>query len=617
MAAVKWKRRGVVALTVLGVAGAATAVASGATGQLTDVSSPTGAAAFAGDGGPVSSATFSSPQFLSRAPDGAVIIDDWADEVVRRVDPVTGAITTIAGKPGVASSSPTAANGDGGLATNATLNRPSGISFLADGTMLIADADNNRIRAVDPVTKRIRTVAGDGTEGDSGDGGAAVNAELDTPFDVQVLPNGKDFLIADSGNNRIRRVNTSSGKIYAFAGTGTSGEHDSANPFAATFSFPQSLSTVDGTTWFVADRFGPTVRAIGANGVTTVAGQAGQNGTPTSVGDGGPATQATLDLPLVVTALKDGGFLIADAQHFRIRRVAADGTISTIAGTGVAGYDGDGPLSTGRINEPVGLLPEADGSLLFVDWRGSNGAAMRLRRAGVDLNPVTPVTTGTSGSSTTTTPGSGTTGAGGGSALAPAAPPKAGHSVELDKSGSGKVLVTLPGSTQPIPLEQAASVPVGSVIDATAGKVKLTSARNRTNKAQTGTFWGGRFKVGQRRSTHYMTELRLQGGSFASCPSSAPAPTGASSRLAVAAKAKSKRKRSVRKLWGKDHGGRFQTHGRDSVATVRGTHWLTQDRCDGTVTTVASGVVAVKDRVGGKVVVLHKGQSHLARHRKG
>jgi hypothetical protein len=261
----------------------------------------------------------------------------------------------------------------------------------------------------------------------------------------------------------------------------------------------------------------------------------------------------------------------------------------------------------------VGLLPEADGALLFVDWRWDNGKAMRLRRAGLNPAATTPVTTGPVTSGPGSTAGTGTGTAGGG--LAPAAPPVPGESVELDKAGKGTVLVRLPGADEAIPLQQASSVPVGSVVDASRGTVKLTSARNKTGKRQTGTFWSGRFKIGQRKKNGYMTELHLQGGSFASCPTADPTPTGAVSRLAVAAKAKSTRKHKVRSLWGKDHGGRFETHGRDSVATVRGTQWLTTDRCDGTVTRVKAGVVAVKDRGRAKPVLVRKNHSHLARHR--
>ena len=201
-----------------------------------------------------------------------------------------------------------------------------------------------------------------------------------------MLPDGKDFVIADAGDNRLRRVNTSSGKIETIAGTGATGEHDATDPLAATFSFPQAVSTLDGTTFFVADRTGPTVRRLDASGVTTVAGRAGVTGTATAPGDGGPATAATLDLPLEVVALSDGGVLISDAQHYRIRRVLPDGTITTVAGTGVAGYDGDGEVSTGRIGEPVGLLETATGSLVFTDWWNAGGPArMRVRQAALGL----------------------------------------------------------------------------------------------------------------------------------------------------------------------------------------------------------------------------------------
>jgi hypothetical protein len=141
------------------------------------------------------------------------------------------------------------------------------------------------------------------------------------------------------------------------------------------------------------------------------------------------------------------------------------------------------------------------------------------------------------------------------------------------------------------------------VIDTTHGTVALTTARG-AGVSQTATFHGGAFQVRQSRSGNGMTDLVLRGGSFASCPRT----SARSSRLAVASKA-----RKVRKLWSKDHNGRFRTYGRSSVATVRGTSWYTEDRCDGTLTRVTSGKVLVRNRRTGKSKLVTKGHSFLAR----
>jgi hypothetical protein len=174
----------------------------------------------------------------------------------------------------------------------------------------------------------------------------------------------------------------------------------------------------------------------------------------------------------------------------------------------------------------------------------------------------------------------------------------AGTSVTADVT-SGTVTVKVPGTDTYVPLDQAASMPVGSVIDARAGAVALQAALPGVG-AETGTFSGSRFVVHQDTHRH-LTELRLTGGDFGKC---------ADRTLAAAGKRK---KTVIRGLWGADHGGHFRTHGHNSVATVRGTQWLTEDRCDGTLTKVTEGAVSVYDRRAHRTVVVTAGHSYLAR----
>jgi hypothetical protein len=150
-------------------------------------------------------------------------------------------------------------------------------------------------------------------------------------------------------------------------------------------------------------------------------------------------------------------------------------------------------------------------------------------------------------------------------------------------------------------LEKGRSIPVGSLVDTRRGSVRLTTATDSEGHTQTGVFSGGTFSIAQGRGG--TTDLFLRGGSFARC-----------GRLlkAVASTADRKR-RPVRSLWGRDRSGQFRTHGRDSVATVRGTTWLTRDRCDGTLTVVRSGAVSVRDRRTHRTVVVRAGGRHLAR----
>jgi hypothetical protein len=173
--------------------------------------------------------------------------------------------------------------------------------------------------------------------------------------------------------------------------------------------------------------------------------------------------------------------------------------------------------------------------------------------------------------------------------------PVLGRSVAVGPR-DGKVRVLKPHGRKFEPLAAGSNVPSGSVVDATDGTVALTSALDRHGKTQTGEFTGGRFLV--RQSKGGMVDIYLR-GSLGSC------------RARTASIA---RKRG-RALWGRDHHGRFRTHGATSVATVRGTHWLTQDTCAGTVTKVTSGVVSVRDQVRHRTVTVRAGDSYLARRK--
>ena len=174
-------------------------------------------------------------------------------------------------------------------------------------------------------------------------------------------------------------------------------------------------------------------------------------------------------------------------------------------------------------------------------------------------------------------------------------------------AATGSVLVRLPGSGRYVPLSEAASVPVGSTIDATNGHVLLTSVRDSSGTAQTGEFWGGVFVVRQGRGKAPYTELVLTGGSFAACPKRSP------ERLVARAAGSGKMRGVVRRLWGKDKAGRFQTRGKRAAAAVRGTEWLVEDRCDGTMTRVREGAVLVRDLRTGKKKLVKAGGKHLVR----
>ena len=189
--------------------------------------------------------------------------------------------------------------------------------------------------------------------------------------------------------------------------------------------------------------------------------------------------------------------------------------------------------------------------------------------------------------------------------------PVPGKSVNL-RHVSGTVRVELPGHHRFARLSAQSAVPVGSIVDVTQGGVVLTSKVSRSGPSKSGLFRGGRFVITQATGSHSTTNLRLVGGSFAACSSSGAA---ADQPLAGIARRRPTRHHVVRQLWGSDSGGSFVTIGNTASAAVRGTIWLTQDRCDGTLVRVLRGAVLVHDDVRGRNVLIHRGQSYLARAR--
>ena len=183
--------------------------------------------------------------------------------------------------------------------------------------------------------------------------------------------------------------------------------------------------------------------------------------------------------------------------------------------------------------------------------------------------------------------------------MPPATRPVFGRSATISTL-SGTVNVKLPGTDTYIPLGRASTVPVGTTIDASGGTVRLTNVRDRSGKLQTATFWGGAFVVHQARTKQTATIIALS------------APICAKARQVASISTKAPR---ALHLWAHDTHGRFVTRGHSAVATVRGTTWFTQESCAGTLVKVSRGVVSVRDLVRHRTVVIHAGQSYLARLR--
>jgi hypothetical protein len=371
----------------LAVPGAAPA----ATGFITTIAG-NGTTGFTGDGGLATGAGLYDPLGVTPTPDGGYLIADQAHDAIRRIS-ADGIITTIAGN-GTAGYS-----GDGGPALDAEMNAPSSAAELTNGSIVIADSNNNVIRRVSP-DGTMSTVAGTGAASFSGDGGPATQGTLAFPTQVAATSDG-GYLINDDDNDSIRKV-SAAGVITTVVGSGHAGySGDGGPPGAATLWKNSSFAIAPDGAMYIADTYNDVIREVTADGsaITTVAG----TGTAGFGGDGGAARNAMLNWPSGVVALGDGGFAITDRLNNRIRRVAADGTISTIAGDGTAGYTGDGgPASSAELDQPIAMALASDGDIVFTDTFNHRVRRIDIGDPSAPAAPTGP--TGTTGTPAPPTP---------------------------------------------------------------------------------------------------------------------------------------------------------------------------------------------------------------------
>lgn len=581
-------------LTFAGTAVASTALAAApaqaADGTITTLAGTS--AGFAGDGGPASQAKLSGPRAAAIAPDGRLLIADSANVRVRQVS-TGGVITTIAVQqtaPPLTFGGPT----PGGLS-----GAPAGVAYDAAGAPLVADNGGSFIGRIAGVNNTFSVIAGTRNQpGFAGDGGPATAARLNAPTGIALAPDGSIY-IADTGNDRIRRV-APGGTITTFAGGSQAGFSGDGGPAtAASLNAPAGVAVgLDGTI-LIADTGNDRIRRVAADGViTTVAG----NGTTGFSGDGLAATGAQLSGPTSVTPLRLGGFVIADTANHRIRRVTPLGTIFTIAG-GEAGLAGDeGPASAGLLKAPGSIVATPAGGFVVADTGNSRirglasdgalpgpipGRTLRITRTS---GFVRAFVAGRSGSQPLREPDL--------ALLGTRANAEDGEVMVETGTPDGMRTANVSGG------EFAIEQPTGP----TETKFRLTAPMNGCRRTEGGTGSGrGTVPAGAARASHGAKSV--QGAKSIQATRLGHAP------LASAAKAKTakkKRKRRSRKIFVRSNGG-HRTSGRYADAVVRGTAWTVQDFCTNTRVTVREGVVAVTDEVKNKEVLVTAGNRYIAR----
>ena len=327
------------------------------------------------------------PLDVELGPDGQAYVLDWQNHRVRSIGSTDGLIRTIIGTdeigdgPKMGAGNELVAPGVPGTAVN--LNHPTDLQLAADGTMLLAAWHNHKVRKYDPASGLMQVSCGRGP-GFSGDGGPADAALMNQPKGIALAANG-DAYVLDTRNLRVRRMAADTGVITTVAGVGTrGGGGDGGPPLQAQFSFQRGLDPTGGDggdnpepgggiaidalgRLYVADTENQRIRRIDLSlqTVETVAG----DGTPGFGGDGALATAAQLNYPRDLEIAPDGRLFIADTDNHRVRAVdLTTGVIQTVAGSGAAGYAGDGGAAReAAFHRPFGIGIAPSGDLYVAD----------------------------------------------------------------------------------------------------------------------------------------------------------------------------------------------------------------------------------------------------------
>ncbi|MGF7179359.1 Ig-like domain repeat protein [Tunturiibacter psychrotolerans] len=317
---------------------------------------------YRGDGQPATASPIFLPFGLAVDPAGDIFIADSSNNRIRRVDGGSQLMSTVAGNGDAGNT------GDGGLATMASLSLPTSVVLDGAGNLYFADSNNHAIRMVTAATGIITTVAGVlGSQGYSGDGGSAIHAHLNTPDSVAIDPVNGFLYIADSGNNVVRRVDLSTGIISGFAGNHIANyAGDGGQATSASLNGPWGVTVGPDGQIYIADQNNHSVRKVALDGtITTIAG----NGTSGFTGDGGPASGAVLDSPAGTVIDAAGNIYISDAGNNRVRKVnAVTGEIDTVVGSTLESFSGDGgPANAAGMYGPYGMALDGTGNLYVSD----------------------------------------------------------------------------------------------------------------------------------------------------------------------------------------------------------------------------------------------------------
>ena len=326
-----------------------------------------GTAGNTGNGAAATSAELNSTAGVAVDSAGNLYIADANAEVIRKITASTGAISKVAGN------GTSGYSGDNGAATSAELSNPSRVAVDGAGNLYIADEGNQRIREVNVASGIITTVAGNGTNGYSGDTAGATSAELSYPYAVAVDGTGNIY-IADTGNARIRKVNVSTGIITTVVGNGTAGySGDGTAATSAEISSPRSIAIDALGDLYIADFGNNRIREV--NPTTGVISTVAGDGSSGYYGDGGAATSAELNAVLDVALDGAGDLYVADSSNNRIRKVTAStGMITTVAGNGTlcttsatTGCLDGGAATSGELNGPQAVAMDGIGNLYIGD----------------------------------------------------------------------------------------------------------------------------------------------------------------------------------------------------------------------------------------------------------